>query len=291
MEDKVWRITDIIQWSTRYLKDKAVENPRLTAEILLAGTLNCRRIDLYLQFDQPLGPEERRRYREMLRQRVNGLPWQYILGKTEFFSLPFEVSSAVLIPRPETEQLVEKVLSYCARLADKNLLIWDIGTGSGAIAVALARHLPTASVTASDISSDALAVAKTNAAANLVASQIHFVQSDLEKSTDGCTFDIIVSNPPYIPTAELSHLQPEVKHEPSCALDGGPDGLAYYRRLNLIAKKHLQTSGLMALEIGADQGPQVQQILHETAVFETIEIHQDYARRDRIVLAKKRGNP
>ncbi len=288
--EKTWRITDILNWSTQYLKKKKIDQPRLTSEILLANTLNCRRIDLYLKFDQPLNMVERRCYRQLLKSRAQGKPWQYLTGRIEFFSLPFEINEAVLIPRPETEILIEKVLSYLGKndYLESPIKAWDIGTGSGVIAVSLARHLPRLTVLATDISSAVLSTARANAELNGVLEQIQFKVSDLAENIGNVSFDLIISNPPYISTAELKSLPIEIRYEPVIALDGGKKGLEFYRQFAEIACNYLSPGGILALEIGAEQGNEIKTILKTSSIFSSIQIFKDYAFNDRVVLAIKK---
>lgn len=282
---ETWQIRDILEWSAKYFKKKHIDQPRLTSEILLAHSLKCRRIDLYLNYDRPLNQPDRDRYREMLKSRAKGKPWQYIVGETEFYSLPFRVNDAVLIPRPETEILIDAVLDHCKK--NEPYKIWDIGSGSGAIAISLAKNLPLAKILATDISDQAIKIAKKNAELNHVGERICFRQSDLAKNVEETRFDLIVSNPPYIATSEFSSLPIEVRHEPVTALNGGKDGLYFYRRFAKICQIHLASRGALAVEIGADQGERVREILKRSAIFYSVEILKDYARRDRVIYAKK----
>ena len=227
-------------------------------------------------------------FQTLINRRLSGEPIQYITGKTEFYGLPFRVSPAVLIPRPETEHLVEEVLKRAATFAHPRippLRILDIGTGSGCIAVALARHLPHAGITAIDISSEAISLARENAALNGVADRIRFLEGDLLAPVAGEQFEMIVSNPPYVPTADRSSLSVEVRdHEPALALFAGPDGLDIYRRLILAAYAALVPGGLLLLEIGFGQRVAVVALL-AAAGFESIEAFPDLQSIPRVVCA------
>lgn len=282
---KVWRVLDIIKWSTQFFEEKGIDQPRLTAEILLAHALKCRRIDLYLQFDRPLTPVERDIYRDYIKRRATGEPWQYILGTVEFYSIPLRVNKSVLIPRPETEILVEKVLDRVSD--DQPYTLWDVGTGSGAIALALAKFRPQLEIVASDNSTAALDLARKNASDIHLTDRVTFILSDLDHHLNSHQFDVIVSNPPYIPSGEIADLALEIRQEPRAALDGGPDGLVFYRRLIPIAGKRLNPRGWLALEIGDTQASDVMNIIEQTSDFTEIELIQDYTQRNRIVAARK----
>lgn len=285
--EKIWRVLDILEWSANFLAEKEIEPARLTAEILLAHVLKCKRIDLYLRFDQPVQPAERGQFRKLLVSRANGMPVQYLTGDVEFYSLPFKVTSDVLIPRPETEILVETVLDLFDR--EQSLRIWDIGTGSGVIAVVLATHLPAAHIIASDVSPAVLKIATENARLNGVHDRIEFKHSNMADAIPAAQFDLIVSNPPYIARSDMSQLPREVKHEPALALDGGEMGLTYYRHIAKLSPDFLKPQGYLALEIGYDQADVVTQILEATHIFNEIKCFQDYAGHDRVILACRNG--
>lgn len=291
-------IVDYLRLATGYLENCGSGTARLDAELLLADVLDLDRMALYVNFDRPLEPAEVATYRDTLRRRCQGTPIAYITGRKEFLTATLTVNSAVLIPRPETELLVEAIVE---RLGDGEWakgapLIADVGTGSGAIAIGLARALPTAELVAVDVSSDALAVARDNAARHDLDDRIQFIAGDLltpllvppRDERYAGQLDVIVSNPPYIPTNELEKLPRDIKqYEPRVALDGGPDGLALYRRLVPAAARGLKSGGLLALEIGSDQGPALRSLLADAGGWERIEVLRDYADLDRIVLAWK----
>lgn len=251
-----WDVLKILTWTKGYLAEKGVENPRLEAEWLLCEALSLDRVGLYLNFDKPLSDGELATFRGMVGRRAKREPLQYILGSQEFMGLDFQVSPAVLIPRHDTEVLV----SEAAKRGAKSRSILDIGTGSGCVAIALAKALPDAEVSSVDVSAAALAVARDNAQRNEAA--VHFFQGSLFEPFPGGRFDMIVSNPPYIPAADLATLQQEVRgYEPLNALDGGADGLDFYRRITEGAPDHLNPGGWLLFEVGAGQAPQVLALL------------------------------
>ena len=252
-----WDVLKVLNWTKGYLAEKGVENPRLEAEWMLCEALSLDRVGLYMNFDKPLSEEELKAYRGMVARRGKREPLQYILGSQEFMGLDFLVTPAVLIPRHDTEVLVSEAVKRGA--ASRSIL--DIGTGSGCVAIALAKALPEAEISSVDISEDALAVARGNAEKNGVA--VQFFQGSLFEPFAGRRFDMIVSNPPYIPAGELATLQQEVRgFEPLGALDGGADGLDFYRAITARAPDHLTAGGLLAFEVGAGQAADVMEILH-----------------------------
>jgi len=247
-----WDVLKILNWTKGYLSEKGVENPRLEAEWMLCEALSLDRVGLYLNFDKPLSDAELAIYRGMVGRRGKREPLQYILGTQEFMGLDFHVSPAVLIPRHDTEVLVAEAVKRGA--AARRIL--DIGTGSGCVAIALAKALTDAEISGVDISAEALEVARDNAERN--GATVKFFQGSLLEPFPGERFDMIVSNPPYIPAAELATLQQEVRgFEPPGALDGGADGLDFYRRITAKAHDHLNPEGWLLFEVGAGQAPQV----------------------------------
>ena len=283
-----WTILKILDWTRQYFTDKGLENPRLDAEILLCDVLQCQRIKLYVDFERPLDSQELATYKDYVQRRGNHEPLAYILGERAFMRNTFKVTPATLIPRPETELLVESV-TRAAKLMkpEGEVKILDIGTGSGAIIVSLLDYLPKAKGVGIDISVDALVVAKENAERIGVKERIGFVRSDvfsrvpLEKK-----FDIIVSNPPYIPAADIATLAKDVQKEPIGALDGGADGLDFYRRIIAEAQEHMEEEGLLAFEIGIYQSEAVVKLCKEHG-FVATGIRKDYAGIDRMVFAVK----
>jgi release factor glutamine methyltransferase len=273
-------ILQAIQLSTEYLEKKGIESPRTNAELLLADILNCKRLDLYLSFEKPLADEEINLYREHIKRRGNREPLQYIVKDVEFFGLKFHLNKNVLIPRPETEILVEKIIEENKILS--GLKILDIGTGSGIIAVCLAKFLTQPVITAIDISEDALKTAGENAINNFVDDKICFKKSDITSDLMDEQFDIVVSNPPYISGQDFETLEPELKvYEPKAALTDLKDGLSFYRTISEKSKLLLKENGKIYLEIGKDQASQVVDLLERN--FRNIKIYKDYSDIERII--------
>ncbi len=283
-EKPSWTILSALQWTARYFDEKAIEQPRMAAEILLAHVLDCERIDLYLRYDQPLHQEELSQYRHLIQRRVKREPVAYITGHREFWSLDFEVTPDVLIPRPETERLIEIVFD---QFPDQNHCdVLELGVGSGAISVTLAVERPDWSFWAVDISPNALAVANRNAQRNGCADAIRlFAGNWFDPISQGMIpFDLIVANPPYIARGDLPGLAPEiVQFEPALALDGGPDGTRWVDHLIRTAPLYLKAGGQLIVEIGFDQGPAAKAIARASGLYEQVNLHQDYAQQDRVV--------
>ena len=247
---QAWTVGRLLAWTTEWLTARGAETPRLDAEVLLAHVRGCPRIALYTTFDVPVADDERDRFRGLVKRRGGGEPVAYLVGSKEFFSLPFTVTKDVLVPRPETEGLVVRALDLCAGLAAPRIL--DVGTGSGAIVVTLARRLPGATFVATDISPVALEVARGNAARHGVAERIAFVGCDLiaDPAAAG-PFDLIVSNPPYVREDEFAALPADVRlHEPRTALVAGPTGVEIVERLVAQAASALVSGGWLLVEIG-----------------------------------------
>ncbi len=253
MTDKeTWTTLKILTWTKEYLAGKGIENARLEAEWLLCEALSLDRVGLYLNFDKPLLESELAAYRSMVSRRAKREPLQHILGTQEFMGLEFRTTAAALIPRHDTETLVREALK--AAPAAQSVL--DIGSGSGCVAIALAKDLPDATVVSIDISPDSLELARRNAELNAVS--VEFRQGSLFEPVKDERFDLVVSNPPYIPAAEIEHLEPEVRDfEPRSALDGGVDGLDFYRTIIPGAPDHLMPGGWLLLEVGAGQAGDV----------------------------------
>ena len=280
---ETWTVLKILRWTSGYLAERGIDNGRLDAELLLADLLQLDRVGLYLNFDRPLNAAELTDFRERVGRRARREPLHYILGRAEFWSLPFRVGPAVLVPRPDTEVLVEEALARATPAAR----ILDVGTGSGAIAVALAHELPAARVAAVDISAAALALAAENARINGVAERVAFAPGDLHALPAG-EFDLVVANPPYIAAADLAGLMPEVRDfEPQLALHGGSDGLDAYRSLARQASKLLVPGGWLLVEVGAGQAAAVQELLAAAGLGE-IFCRDDYAGIPRVVGARQR---
>lgn len=278
-----WRIKDLLEWTTRFFTDKGIDKPRLEAEVLLARILEKDRVFLYAHYEQPVNGEEREKFRHFIQRRIKGEPVAYIVGRKEFMSLDFKISPAVLIPRPETELLVENVLELLAAKSD--LRICDVGTGSGAIAVSLAVYCPNAQIHASDISAAALEIAQENALRHQAA--VQFWQGDLLAPLQNEeAFDIIAANLPYISEQEFHNLAPGVKnYEPVGALLAAGDGLDIYRRLLPQVKRLLKSEGYLFFEIAPRQSDQALEMLQGFADAIVIE---DLSGRQRLIKARMR---
>ena len=275
----------------RRLLGAGIDSARLDAELLLGCALGVSREELILAAAKNLSVAESYRYEDFLVRRLNREPLAYITGRQEFWSLDFLVSGDVLVPRPETEMLVEFALSHLAEANNSELpRILELGTGSGAIAVALATELPQAQIVATEISPAALAIARRNASRNGVSDAIRFLEGDLFSALAEDLenyFDLIISNPPYIPRDQISKLDAEVSRwEPRAALDGGVDGLDFYRRIAEEAPGYLGKRGAVAVEIGAAMGAVVSALFRNRAAYVDTQVHQDYSGRDRVVLAR-----
>ncbi|NLM68953.1 MAG: peptide chain release factor N(5)-glutamine methyltransferase [Firmicutes bacterium] len=278
---KLYTVQELVNISTAYLRDKGCDSPRLDAEVLMAHVLKADRVHLYMNLDRPLEKAEVDAYRRLIGLRGRRVPVAYLTGRKEFYGVEFIVSEAVLIPRPETEILVDQALTL---LQSKTApLVLDVGTGSGAIAITLALQLQQVRVVAVDISREALKIAEQNADRLNVADRLSFLQSDMLSQVPPQRFDLICSNPPYIPTGDLEHLEQEVQLEPQLALDGGQDGLDFYRVLIQQAPRYLTSGGHLLVEIGFDQAEQVLELARRRG-FAHCRVVQDYAGKDRVVI-------
>jgi len=284
-----WTILRTIQWTAGFFAGRGIENPRIDAEILLADTLGYQRIDLYMHHDQPLQTEELNRFKERIQRRAQREPVAYIVGTKEFWSLDFHVTPDVLIPRPETEGVVEAALALFP--GDDPIRILELGVGSGIITVALANERSDWKFWASDVSNRAVDIARSNARSHgledriewMVGSWFNPLGAELDEK-----FDLIISNPPYIAEAEVATLEPEVgQHEPRLALDGGPDGLTCIAHILDTAPTYLKPGGWLILEIGYDQGSGVQALARKTAAFDQIVVDRDLSDLDRIARFRK----
>lgn len=283
MTDKkeVWTIGKILDWTKQYFKEKGVESPRLDAEVLLSHIVKCDRIHLYVNFDRPLMQDELNRYRTAVKLRAQRVPVAYILGEKEFMGHTFRVTEDVLIPRPDTEILVEEAIRL---LADKpSVRIVDIGTGSGAIILSVLLDVEGATGVAVDLSEKALAVAQSNSERLGVGDRVELRHGDLYAPIAGEKYDMIVSNPPYIPVCDMQMLSPEVHKEPEMALVGGTDGLDFYRRLIDGAPSLLNEGGMVLFEVGIHQAQEVARLGRERGFSET-RILNDYAGIERVVV-------
>lgn len=280
-----WTILELLRWTTKYFEEKGIASARLDAECLLADALGCDRLRLYVDYEKPLMTAERDRFREQVRRRAQErLPVAYLLGVREFWSLSFEVSRDVLVPRPETETLVSAALEFLTD-PDREYRVLDLGTGSGCIAAAIASACPRAQLTATDLSRTALEIAERNAKSLDLSDRVRFVAGDLFEPVATERFDAIVSNPPYVARSEAENLPPELDHEPELALFGGDDGLSVIRRLTEAAKGHLEPGGFLGIEIDPRQAQTVSKWLRESG-FDAVEERRDLARDSRVVVAR-----
>jgi release factor glutamine methyltransferase len=298
-----WTILEILRWSTEYFRTKGVAEPRASAELLLAHTLGVSRLDLYLRYDQPLNPEELARFKALVVRRREGEPIAYLTGHREFWSLDFQVTPAVLIPRPETETLVAATLEAAKDLAviltknekrkTKNESLWglEIGVGSGAVVIALAKELPGMSWVGLDLSGGALAVARDNARRHGVLHRVHFLQADLLAAfKPEAHFALLVANLPYVPRPVWEALPREIKEfEPKEALLGGEDGLDLIRPLIRQAQRLVPGGGWVLLEVGDQQAPEVAALLEETGAYDRLETIKDFSGIERVVRSRRRG--
>lgn len=284
-----WQLLALLDETSRFFAAKKLDNPRLQAELLLADVLALKRLDLYLRFDQVLSSAQVDAYREHVRQRLRGVPLQYITGKAGFRNLTLGVGPAVFIPRPETEILVEAALAHLKNFAAPQVL--DLGCGSGAIALALAQECPSARVTATDLSPAALALARRNARQLGLEERVVFCSGDLlAPLRPAGQFHLIACNPPYVRRSDLEGLEPQVRdHEPRLALDGGEDGLDFFRRLAGQAGPFLAPRGLLVLEVGAGQAGEVAGLLQQSGSFAPALIRPDLAGIPRVVSALRSG--
>jgi release factor glutamine methyltransferase len=283
-----WSVGRLIGWTSDFLRRKGSESPRLEAEILLADVLGWNRVQLYTRFEEEVGDADRARFRDLVRRRSEGCPVAYLVGRKDFFSLTLAVSPAVLIPRPDSEFVVVELLAALKGVVNPKVV--DVGTGSGCLALACAQAHETASVIAIDLSPEALDVARRNAESLGLADRVAFRRGNLlEPAFPDAPFDAIVSNPPYIRTDVVATLEPGVRdYEPRLALDGGPDGLRVIEPLIAQAVPLLKPGGVIVMEIGSDQEPDVRALFEaqpELAVAPTV---RDHARRPRVLKATKK---
>jgi release factor glutamine methyltransferase len=285
-----WTVGKLLTWTADYLRKQGAESPRLDAELLLAHSRGCRRIELYTAFHEVVPEEIRAKFREVVRQRAQGKPVAYLIGYREFYSMTFHVTPDVLIPRPETEFLVLAMLDLLqpSEAQSEPFQVADIGTGSGILAVCAAKLLPGSRVTAVDISPAALEVAKKNAAEHEVSDRIRFVPGDLLAPLDPARqFHLILSNPPYVSQAEFDELMPDVQqYEPRQALLGGPTGTEIIHRLIEAAPSYLRPGGWLVMEVSPMIAPRVANLLREDGHYERTEVRKDLAGHARVVLAR-----
>nr|WP_092070688.1 peptide chain release factor N(5)-glutamine methyltransferase [Dendrosporobacter quercicolus]NSL48341.1 peptide chain release factor N(5)-glutamine methyltransferase [Dendrosporobacter quercicolus DSM 1736]SDM13695.1 release factor glutamine methyltransferase [Dendrosporobacter quercicolus] len=283
--NEIWTIGSILKWTGQYFGEKGVENPRLDAEVLLSHILGMERIQLYVHFEQPLQQHELAEFRAAVKKRATRIPVAYITGCKEFMGLNFTVAPEVLIPRPDTEILVEASLERLNNIGQPHIL--DIGTGSGAIIISLLARLPAACGAAVDISDKALAVAGGNAAKHQVGDRLTLHRGDVYQPVAGQTYHAILSNPPYIPDSDIAGLAPEVRQEPLVALAGGQDGLSFYRRLIRDADEFLKPGGFIALEVGIHQACPVASLADALPQLKPEAVIKDYGGVERVVILRK----
>jgi len=282
VSERSWKLLEILEETSRFFAARELADARLQAELLLAAVLGVKRLDLYLQFDRSLLEDEVNLYRDYVRQRLKRIPIQYIVGEAAFRHLELKVTADVLIPRPETEVLVDIALDKTSAIEAPRCL--DLCCGSGAIALSLAHERPTAVLVATDISPQALAVAKDNGVHCGLEGRVEWLCGDFFAPLEGQTFDLIVSNPPYVRRAEIDALEPEVRdYEPHLALDGGADGLDCYRRIAAEAAHFLIPGGSLLLEVGDDQAEAVSELLRQTNLYKKVEVVADLNDIPRIV--------
>ncbi|HEY9187853.1 MAG TPA: peptide chain release factor N(5)-glutamine methyltransferase [Ignavibacteria bacterium] len=286
--EKINKIIDLIKWGESFFKEKNIPEPRLNIELMLCNILNCKRINLYLDYDKPLNKEELTILRNFVKRRVQREPLQYILGETEFMGLKLRVNQSVLIPRPETELLVEEIINISKKNNGEEITILDIGTGSGNIAISLAKFINHSKIYSIDINKDTLKLAKENAEDNNVLDKIIFQELDILKADElpfNIKFDYVVSNPPYISIDDYKLLEPELKYEPILALTDFNDGFTFYRKILDISKKIMKKDGTIALEISYNQAETIKNLLLENNYYD-IRVIKDYSNIERIIIGK-----
>ncbi|MDJ0788612.1 MAG: peptide chain release factor N(5)-glutamine methyltransferase [Myxococcota bacterium] len=288
MSQKTWTVLDLIRWTTDHFASKGIETARLDAECLLAHALETDRLRLYIDYEKPVLEGERAAFRELVKRRGDErVPVAQLTGRREFWSLTFEVTPDVLIPRPETETLIEAALQLFPDV-EAPIRVLDLCTGSGAIALALAKERPKARITATDVSAAALEVAKRNAERLGLSERVAWLEGDAFEPVVGERFDLIVSNPPYVAESERASLAPELAHEPEGALFAGADGTDFLRRIAADVASHLEAGAPLLLEIGSGQEDRVAPWL-EAAGLEEVAVLRDLAGRPRALRARARG--
>ncbi|MFC1853429.1 peptide chain release factor N(5)-glutamine methyltransferase [candidate division CSSED10-310 bacterium] len=291
-----WTISRLLHWTTDYFKQKEIDSPRLDAEILLAHVLGVSRIHLYTNFDKPLEQTELASFREFVSRRGKREPIAYIIQSKEFYSLEFYINSSVLIPRPETELLVELAIKHLPEqsIAGETLSILDIGTGSGAVLLSIGHHLEKCNLVGTDIDPAGLRVARKNAIRLGLSNKTLLLCCDLFPHVTSSApekYDVIVSNPPYIPTLQIDQLQPEIADfEPRISLDGGPKGLDFYLKIIRAACEKMPENGIILLEVNDELAPKVKKLFEESEKFHQIENFKDYAGITRVMKATKKGS-
>ncbi len=284
---KTWTVLDLLRWTTQHFAERGIDTPRLDAECLLAFALGCDRLALYVNYDRPVDEGERARFRELVRERASErLPVALLVGEREFWSLAIRVTRDVLVPRPDTETLVAAALDLIPD-REAELAVLDVGTGSGAIALAIASERPKARVTATDVSPAALAVARDNAERLGLAGRVRFAEGPLFEPVAGQRFDLVVSNPPYVAERDAASLAPELAHEPRAALFAGPDGTDVLRAFAAQVRDALAPDGAALVELDPAQADAVAAWLAAAGLRE-VQTHRDMAGRVRVVAARRR---
>lgn len=285
----LWTIKKLIDWTTQYFRNHAIEDPRLDVELLLSHVLKKQRIFLYTDFEQIVNPEELAQFKSYIQKRVKGISTAAIIGEKDFMGLTFHVNENVLIPRPDTETWLEKVIQY--HRGDPDIEVADLGTGSGAILLSFLYYCKEAKGVGVDISPKALEVAKENGEQLKLSDRATWLDGDYIDALPAETlYDGILTNPPYIPSADISGLAQEVRSEPLLALDGGDDGLIFYRRLAEKAADHLKPGGFLAMEFGIHQWNPILDLFKATGQFEDFEVIKDYGGIERAIYCKRKGD-
>jgi release factor glutamine methyltransferase len=280
-----WTTLAVLDWTTQRFTEAGIGSARLEAQLLLAHVLGCTRMQLYTGFDKPLGEPELAGYRALIKRRLGGESVAYLLGEQEFWGLPFFVDASVLVPRPDTETVIEVARAVRVDRAAACRVL-DLCTGSGAIAISIAKELPAAHVVATEVSPEAAAIARRNAERNGMAERVEIRVGDLFAPVAGERFDLIVSNPPYIASATIATLAPEVRREPRLALDGGPDGLLFYDRICALAPEYLHAGGALVLEHGFDQADPVRERMLAAGFSEVTLVH-DLGKNPRVTHGRR----
>lgn len=279
---KNWCIVDILNWSTDYLNNKNIENAKTSVEWMLTDVLKCSRMDLYLHFNKPLTESELKKFKSYLLKCANNEPVQQIIGKVDFYGFSFTIDNNVLVPRPETEILVEEVIKKCKANSKAKLRILDIGSGSGAIAIALAKHLSNVKIDALEYSAEAIKILKKNINFHNLDNRISIINEDIFEYSPGQKFDVIVSNPPYISKEEFGNLDKNVKYyEPPMALSDNDDGLKFYRYFAEKFSNWLKPNGWATLEIDSGQRNKLEEIFKN---YDGLKFIKDYQKDDRVLM-------
>jgi release factor glutamine methyltransferase len=292
-EKRTWNRLQLLEWTTKFLAEKGIESARLDAEVLLAHVLGTTRLELYVHYDELVAPDALARYHDLVSRRGRREPLRYIVGYTEFLSLRLAVDKRVLIPRPETELLAERAITLLGGVAPGEKTVVDVGTGSGCIAVAIAKNFPDVVVHATDCSADALAVARENARSLGVQDQVRFHQGNLLEPLAqlAAVVDLVAANPPYVPEKDYETLAPELHYEPRQAVAAGASGLEVIAALISAAPALLKPGGVLLCEIGAGEAPEVRRLIEESGAYAFFTIHRDYGSIERILEARTHEAP